>query len=94
MLWRYALATAVYALANVIITYRLSTDNGFGSVIAVLGGVAQVVLLWLFHASLLQVVMVQIGLMSTMLLVLLVWDGRLAWQERKTRKNQWQPVNG
>jgi O-antigen/teichoic acid export membrane protein len=93
MLWRYALATAVYALANVIITYRLSTDNGFGSVIAVLGGVAQVVLLWLFHASLLQVVMVQIGLMSTMLLVLLVWDGRLAWQERKTRKNQWQPVN-
>ena len=30
LLWRYALATAVYALANVVITYRLSIGNEIG----------------------------------------------------------------
>ncbi len=82
LLWRYALATSIYALANVVITYRLSIGDGAGSVIAVIGGAAQVVLLWLFHTTLLQVVMVQIGLMGAMLLVLLVWDLWLAWKAR------------
>lgn len=81
LLWRYALATSIYALANVIITYRLSIGDGMGSTIAVFGGVAQVILLWLFHASLQQVVMVQVSLMGSLLLVLLIWDSRLAWIE-------------
>lgn len=86
LLWRYALATSIYALANVIITYRLSIGDGTGSVIAVIGGVAQVILLWLFHTTLLQVVMVQIGLMGGLFLVLLIWDGWLAWKERGQNK--------
>ncbi|MBK7915350.1 MAG: oligosaccharide flippase family protein [Chloroflexi bacterium] len=93
LLWRYALATAVYALANVVITYRLSIGNGTGSVIAVVGGAAQVLLLWQFHASLIQVVMVQVALMSALLLVLLLWDGLLAWKERRTGRQMPQSLD-
>ncbi|MFK7801785.1 MAG: oligosaccharide flippase family protein [Anaerolineae bacterium] len=89
MLWLYALATTVYALGNVIITYRLSTGDGLGSTIAVFGGVAQVVFLWLFHESLYQIVMVQIGLMSSMFIVLLIWDGWLAWKEYGSPLHDW-----
>jgi len=81
LLWRYAVATSIYALANVVITYRLSIGHGFGSTIAVCAGIAQVVLLWLFHATLQQVVMVQIGLMGGLLLALLIWDANLALRD-------------
>ncbi|MFT5193299.1 MAG: O-antigen/teichoic acid export membrane protein [Cellvibrionaceae bacterium] len=81
LIWLYALATAIYALSNVIVTYRLSIGDGFGSTIAILSGVAQVVFLWLFHNSLQQIVFMQIGLMGGMFLILLVWDGWLAWHE-------------
>jgi O-antigen/teichoic acid export membrane protein len=74
LLWLYAIATMLYALSNVVINYRLSLDNSIGSYLAVIGGMAQVIGLWLFHASLLQVVMVQIYIMLILLLVLLTWD--------------------
>jgi O-antigen/teichoic acid export membrane protein len=83
LLWRYALATGIYALANVVITYRLSIGDGSGSLIGVIGGIMQVGLLWLFHESLQQVVMVQVGLMSALLLVLLLWDGWMTWNESR-----------
>ena len=82
LLWLYAVATAFYALSNVVITYRLSIGSSGGSYVAVVGGVAQVLGVWLFHGSLAQVVMVQIYVMGAMTLVLLVWDGWLAWRER------------
>ncbi len=74
LLWLYAIATMIYALANVVINYRLSSDANLGTYMATLGGVAQVVLLWLFHDSLYQVVMLQIILMSILLVSLMVWD--------------------
>lgn len=89
LLWLYALATTVYALSNVIITYRLSTGDGMGSAIAVVGGLAQVALLWLFHGSLQQIVMVQIGLMGGMFVVLMIWDSWLAWQEYGSLTHGW-----
>ena len=74
LLWLYAIATTLYACANVIVIYRLSTGNGLGSYITVAAGVAQIVALTLFHASLRQVVVVQIVLMSGVLAVLLAWE--------------------
>ncbi len=87
LLWLYALATSIYALANVIITYRLSTGQGMGSWLAVVGGLTQVIGLWLFHSSLRQVVVAQIYIMSFMFLILLVWDIGLALKERKSKKD-------
>lgn len=74
LLWLYALATALYALANVIVHYRLSAGNGGGSVFAVVAGVAQAVGLWFFHAGLLEVVLVQVYLMAILFVALLMWD--------------------
>lgn len=82
LLGLYAVATSLYSLANVVITYRLSIGNGRGGTLAVIGGVAQVTALWLFHGSLQQVVLVQIGLMTGLLVLLLVWDW---WEERRSK---------
>lgn len=74
LLWRYATATALFALANVLINYHLALGNRTGTVLATLAGLSQVVLLILFHATLGQVVLLQIGLMAGLLLILLLWD--------------------
>jgi polysaccharide pyruvyl transferase CsaB len=71
LLWLYALATALYALANVVINYRLSASAGSGSALAVLAGLAQVAGLWLFHGSLQAVVLVQVYLMGALFAALL-----------------------
>jgi hypothetical protein len=78
LLWLYAVATMLYALANVVINYRLSAGEGGGSAFAILAGAAQVGGLWLFHGSLREVVVVQIVLMVGLFLALLSWDWRLA----------------
>ena len=83
LLWLYAIATTLYSLANVVINYRLSADSQFGTYLAVIGGLAQVIGLWLFHASLRQVVIAQIIIMSGLLIALIVWDSWLAVRESK-----------
>jgi O-antigen/teichoic acid export membrane protein len=87
LLWLYGVATALYALANVVINYRLSLGDGFGSVLAVIAGIAQVVSLWLFHDSLRQVVFVQIGIMVALFAGLMVWDTILVVRERTRRRD-------
>ena len=82
LLWLYAIATSLFALANVFIVYRLSLGQSLDSIIAVAAGVAQVVLLALFHSSLTQIVFLQIGLMSILVLVLFVVE--LALHRRET----------
>lgn len=74
LLWLYSIATMLYALSNVIITYRLSSGDGGGSTLAVLAGVLQVLGLWFFHTSLYEVVMVQIYIMTVLLATLIGWD--------------------
>jgi len=73
LLWRYALATSLYALANVVINYRLSLGKVRGSLLAFSAGVAQVAGLWVFHANLAQVLAVQIILMAGLLASVLIW---------------------
>ncbi|NWJ44286.1 MAG: polysaccharide pyruvyl transferase family protein [Chloroflexi bacterium] len=74
LLWLYALLTAVYAMANVVINYRLSLGNGAGSFFAVLAGICQVSGIWLLHSNLTQIILVQLVVMSGLLLILLVWN--------------------
>lgn len=74
LLWLYALATALFALANVLINYHLALGNRDGAFLALTAGLCQVVLLFFFHATLEQVVVIQVGLMGALLLLLLLWD--------------------
>ncbi|MDZ4720579.1 MAG: oligosaccharide flippase family protein [Roseiflexaceae bacterium] len=83
LLWLYAIATALYALANVIISYRLSINNGFGSILALVAGIAQTIGLWVAHTTLQEIVLVQVLTMGSLLLVLLIWDASLIFQQRK-----------
>ena len=82
LLWLYAVATLFYALSNVVVNYRLSLGSGGGSLFVVVGGVLQVVSLWVLHGTLFQVVVVQIALMGTLFVALLLWDLILARRER------------
>jgi O-antigen/teichoic acid export membrane protein len=82
LLGLYALATMFFALANVVINYRLSIGNVEGTYMAIAAGVAQVLLLWLLHESLAQVVWVQLALMAGLFAVLMVWDLARHWREQ------------
>ena len=74
LLWRYAVATALFALANVLINYRLALGNRAGTIFALVAGILQVVTLLFFHTTLAQVVMIQIILMAGLLLLLFTWE--------------------
>jgi O-antigen/teichoic acid export membrane protein len=82
LLWIYAVATALYALANVVVNYRLSAGNSKGTWFALAAGLAQVVAIIVFHESLQQVIVAQVVLMASLLATLLIWDLRLAHKRR------------
>lgn len=76
MLWLYAVATSLYAVANVIVNYYLAINQYMATYLAVLVGFCQVACLTIWHESIHQVLWVQIALMSGFvisLLLLLVW---------------------
>lgn len=72
LLWLYALATTLFALANVFITYDLSLGRRSGSWLALLAGCVQIAAIMLFHDTLAQVVTVQIAVMLALVAVLAV----------------------
>ncbi len=71
LLWLYALATSLYAMANVVINYRLSLGMGKETGFAIAAGLAQVLGIILFHRTLEQVVIVQVVVMTGLFLSLL-----------------------
>jgi O-antigen/teichoic acid export membrane protein len=74
LLWLYALATSLYAMANVVINYRLSLGVGRQTGFAIAAGLAQVVGILLFHQTLGQVVWVQVMIMAILFISLLAWN--------------------
>ena len=71
LLWLYALATSLYAMANVVINYRLSLGMGRETGFAIAAGLAQVLGIIFFHNSLAQVVYVQVIVMAALFLALM-----------------------
>lgn len=80
LLWLYAVATALYAVANVFVTYRLSIGQSAGAMMAVIAGVLQVIVLSLVHNTLAEVITLQIVLMGALVLALLGVEG---WMHRR-----------
>lgn len=68
LLWQYALATSVFAIANIFAYYFLSIGRHLPVVISGIMGAFQIGLIILFHDSLSQVVHVQIIAMVVLLL--------------------------
>jgi O-antigen/teichoic acid export membrane protein len=84
LLWLYALATSLYALANVVINYRLSLGMGRETRFAVVAGVTQVLGIILFHRTLAQVVWVQVVVMAALFILLLAYN--FISHQRETEK--------
>ena len=60
LLWKYALATSIFAIANIFAYYFLSINKYTPVVISALLGFTQIILIVMFHKSLEQVVEMQI----------------------------------
>ena len=73
LLWQYAVATALFALANIFAYYFLSLKKYIPVVISGLLGLTQIGLIMLFHRDLKQVIAMQIIAMSTLLLFQIVY---------------------
>jgi len=82
LLWVYATATTLFALANVFITYGLSLGKRTGSYLALAAGVVQVTGIILFHDTLVQVVMVQVYVMIGLVVALSLNE---LWNWRRER---------
>lgn len=86
LMWKYALATGVFAVANIFAYYFLSLDKYVPVIVSAIFGGMQVVLIVLYHESLEQVVHMQIIAMLSLLSIQLVfffWDGFVS-KYRKT----------
>ena len=85
LLWKYAFATGLFAIANIFAYYYLSLDKYVPVIISGIFGMLQIGLIVLFHDNLAQVVVMQ---MITMILLLLVQIGFFVFDYRKNFKNE------
>ena len=83
LLWKYALATGIFAISNIFAYYYLSLDKYIPVVLSGIFGMLQIVLVVLFHDTLEQVVHVQI---IAMVLLLLVQLSFFFFKDSKTAK--------
>ena len=67
LLWKYALASSLFALANVFVYYFLSLDKYLPVLLAGVLGIAQLAALFVWHSSLEEVVNIQIAIMFVLL---------------------------
>jgi O-antigen/teichoic acid export membrane protein len=83
LLWKYALATGIFAVSNIFAYYYLSLDKYVPVVLSGLFGMLQVVCIIFFHNSLSEVVYVQIAAMVLLLIVQLSYFFISNFRERK-----------
>ncbi|MFY9243045.1 MAG: sugar isomerase [Polaribacter sp.] len=82
LLWKYALATGIFAVSNIFAYYYLSLDKYVPVFLSGIFGMLQIVLIILFHSSLEQVVNVQIIAMVILLIVQLTFFFLSNFKER------------
>lgn len=73
LLWKYALATGLFAISNIFAYYYLSLDRFIPVVISGVFGMLQMGLVVFFHDSLEQVVHMQIIAMSLLLIIQIIF---------------------
>ncbi len=73
LLWKYALATGIFAISNIFAYYYLSLEKYVPVILSGIFGMLQILLVVFFHSSLEQVVNVQIIAMIILLLVQLIF---------------------
>ncbi len=69
LLWKYAMASSLFALANVFVYYFLSLDKYLPVLISGIFGILQLAIIYLEHSSLEKIVEIQILVMTTLLAI-------------------------
>lgn len=70
-LWKYALATGLFACANVFVYYNLSLERYLPVGVSLMAGVLQVLMICFIHQNFLQIIYIQAGLMTGVIIFLL-----------------------
>ena len=73
LLWKYAIATTLFACANVFAYYFMSLNKYFPVALSVIAGLAQIGLIIMFHQSMEQVITVQIIIMGVLLFAMTIY---------------------
>ncbi len=73
LLWKYAIATSMFAISNIFAYYYLSLDKYIPVIISGVFGMLQMVLVIFYHDSLEQVVYMQIIAMVLLLIIQLIF---------------------
>ena len=73
LLWKYALATSIFAIANIFAYYFLSIDKYIPVIVSAILGSTQIGLIIAFHNTLHQVVIMQIIAMVVLLVFQLIY---------------------
>lgn len=68
LLWKYAIATSLFAISNIFAYYFLSLDQYIPVILSALLGASQVVLIIFFHDTLSDIVIMQIIAMAILLI--------------------------
>lgn len=95
LLWKYALATSLFACGNVFVYYNMSLDKYIPVGIALITGIGQIVLISFYHSSLEVVVVVQIILMTVFIIMMIVYQivaNKLESIKFKTKRNTTTPL--
>lgn len=71
LLWKYAVATTLFSCANVFVYYHMSLNNYIPVFISLAAGSLQIIGLYIFHQNILEVINVQIIVMSLLILALI-----------------------
>ena len=72
-LYLYTIATSIFACANVFVYYYLSLEKYIPVIIALVFGIMQITAIILFHESMAQVIWIQIGVLSAMLMGMIIY---------------------
>ncbi len=81
LLWKYALATSLFALSNIIAYYYLSINIYFPILLSAIFGFLQIYLVAMYHTSLNTVVEMQIAAMAFLFIAQLLF---FLYQQNKT----------
>ncbi|WP_340064981.1 sugar isomerase [Ascidiimonas aurantiaca] len=73
LLWKYALATSMFAISNIFVYYFLSLEKYIPVMISGVAGFCQILLIFFYHKSLEQVVLMQIIVMGLLFWVQLTF---------------------
>jgi O-antigen/teichoic acid export membrane protein len=83
LLWKYAIATSMFAISNIFAYYYLSLDKYVPVIISGVFGMLQMVLVIFYHDSLEQVVHMQI---IAMILLLVIQIGFFTYESKANKK--------